>query len=192
MALARNFVCQPPCYSAPPPGTRLGAVSRDRGSVIWITGLPGAGKTTVAAEVTALLRAKAQCVVQVDGDIVREVMNNDLGYTPAERLENAWRISRLCRMLSTQGLQVVCATVSLFSAIHEWNRANLPRYVEVYLRVSGGTLAARKGHLRGSANVVGVDQPFDAPKAADIVIENEGRESPRALAERIVALVGSR
>ena len=85
----------------------MGAVSVERGSVIWITGLPGAGKTTVAAEVTALLRAKAQCVVQVDGDIVREVMNNDLGYTPAERLENAWRISRLCRMLSTQCLQCV-------------------------------------------------------------------------------------
>jgi adenylylsulfate kinase-like enzyme len=164
----------------------------ERGSVIWITGLPGAGKTTVADAVTEVLRAKAQTVVQVDGDVVREVMNNDLGYTPAERLENAWRISRLCRMLSSQGLLVVCSTVSLFSEIHDWNRQNLPRYVEIYLRVSGGTLAVRKGHLRGSANVVGVDQPFDAPKNADIVIENEGTETPRQLAERIVTLVGSR
>jgi adenylylsulfate kinase len=162
--------------------------SAPSGSVIWITGLPGAGKTTVADEVAALLRAKSAAVVQVDGDVVREVMGNDLGYTPNDRLENAWRISRLCRMLSGQGLQVVCATVSLFSEIHDWNRANLTRYVEVYLRASGGTLAARKGHLRGAANVVGVDQPFDAPQSPDLLIDNEGKESPRELAERIVAL----
>jgi adenylylsulfate kinase-like enzyme len=160
------------------------------GNVIWITGLPGAGKTTVADEVAALLRARSAAVVQVDGDVVREVMGNDLGYTPDDRLANAWRIARLCRMLSAQGLQVVCATVSLFSDIHEWNRQNLARYMEVYLRVSTTTLSARnkKGLMRGGAsNVVGVNQAYDEPQHPDLVLDNEGSDSPRALAERIVA-----
>jgi adenylylsulfate kinase len=158
--------------------------------VIWITGLPGAGKTTVADEVAVLLRARTPAVVQVDGDVVRAVMGNDLGYTPEERLANAWRIARLCRMLSAQGLQVVCATVSLFSDIHLWNRKNLARYVEVYLRVSNATLSARnkKGLMRGADNVVGVNQSYDAPQSPDLVVDNDGNDSPRALAERIVAL----
>ena len=164
-------------------------MSPDPGSVIWITGLPGAGKTTVADEVAALLRARSPAVVQVDGDVVREVMGNDLGYTPQDRLANAWRISRLCKMLSTQGLQVVCATVSLFSDIHEWNRTNLARYVEVYLRVSSATLSERnqKGLMRGADNVVGVNQSYDLPQSPDLVVDNEGNHSPRALAEQIVA-----
>jgi adenylylsulfate kinase-like enzyme len=166
------------------------AVSREPGSVIWITGLPGAGKTTVADEVAALLRERTPAVVQVDGDVVREVMGNDLGYTPEARLANAWRISRLCKMLSAQGLQVVCATVSLFSDIHEWNRKNLARYVEVYLRVSDATLAARnkKGLMRGANNVVGVNQSYDVPQSPDLVVDNEGSDPARALAERILAM----
>ena len=165
-------------------------VSPHPGSVIWITCLPGAGKTTIADEVAALLRARTPAVVQVDGDVVREVMGHDLGYTPEDRLANAWRISRLCRMLSMQGLQVVCATVSLFSDIHSWNRKNLARYVEVYLRVSNSTLSSRnqKGLMRGTVDVVGVNQSYDVPQTPDLVVDNEGNHSPRALAERIVAL----
>jgi adenylylsulfate kinase-like enzyme len=169
---------------------RGAAMSPEPGSVIWITGLPGAGKTTVADEVAAMLRAKTAAVVQVDGDVVRELMGNDLGYTSGDRLANAWRVSRLCKILSTQGLHVVCATVSLFSEIHTWNRLNLPRYVEVYLRVSNATLSSRnkKGLMRGASNVVGVNQSYDEPHTPDLVINNEGSDSPRSLAERIVAL----
>ena len=165
-------------------------MSPEPGSVIWITGLSGAGKTTVANEVAALVRARNDVVVQLDGDDVREVFGNDLGFSREDRLTNARRISRLCLMLSSQGLQVVCSTVSLFSEIHKWNRKNLANYVEVYLRVSDDTLSVRnkKGLRQGASNVVGVDQPYDVPETPDLVLDNEGNDSPRMLAERIVAL----
>ena len=167
------------------------------GTVVWITGLPGSGKTTLAAEVERVLRGRSASLVRLDGDVFREVMGNDLGYSREDRLRNAWRVARMCKLLSDQGLDVVCATVSLFREIHEWNRASFARYVEVYLRVSRETLVARdpKGLMRRAlagevAELVGVDQTFDEPAAPDLVISNDdGAEAPASAAARIVALV---
>jgi adenylylsulfate kinase len=169
------------------------------GTVVWITGLPGAGKTTLAAEVARVLRGRSAAVVRLDGDVFREVMGNDLGYSREDRLRNAWRVARMCKLLSDQGLDVVCATVSLFREIHEWNRASFARYVEVYLRVSRETLIARnqKGLIRKAlagelGELVGVDQDFDEPVAPDLVIANDDRsESPASAAARIAALVSA-
>jgi cytidine diphosphoramidate kinase len=168
------------------------------GTVVWITGLPGSGKTTVAAEVERVLRRRSAATVRLDGDVFREVMGNDLGYSREDRLRNAWRVARICKLLSDQGLDVVCATVSLFREIHEWNRANFARYVEAYLRVSRDTLIARnqKGLMEKAlagdlTEVVGVDQAFDEPTSPDLVIANDGAESPASAAARIIALVRS-
>jgi adenylylsulfate kinase len=166
------------------------------GTVVWITGLPGSGKTTLATEVERFLRGRSAAVVRLDGDVFREAMGNDLGYTREDRLRNAWRLARMCKLLSDQGLDVVCATVSLFREIHEWNRASLARYVEVYLRVSRETLVARnqKGLFRKAlagevGELVGVDQDFDEPAAPDLVIDNDCAEPPASAAARITALV---
>ena len=113
------------------------------GRVVWITGLSGAGKSTVAALVHARLKRARPGTVLLDGDAVRQVCGNDLGYDRPHRLENAFRISRLCRLLSSQGMDVVCATMSLFKECHAWNRRNLPRYLEVYLRVPLAELKRR-------------------------------------------------
>lgn len=164
------------------------------GHVIWITGLPGSGKTTISREVERLLRERTPAVVRVDGDVVREVMGNDLGYSPGDRLENARRIARLCGMLSEQGLNVVCATVSLFHEIHAWNRKHLPRYCEVLVRVKRETLLARDQKRlysealagRGS-QVPGVDQTVELPEKPDLVVDNDdGGDSPDGAAARIL------
>lgn len=167
------------------------------GTVVWITGLPGSGKTTIAQEVFRIVRMRTPAVVRLDGDLFREVMGHDLGYSMEDRLRNAWRLARMCKLLSDQGLHVVCATVSLFRELHEWNRANLPRYVEVYLRVTRETLIARdqKGLIRKAitgelGNLIGIDQPFDEPAEPHLVIDNnDGADSPETSAARIASMV---
>ena len=98
------------------------------GSVFWFTGLSGAGKTTIGRLFFGLLRERNPAVVFLDGDILREVFGNDLGHSREERLKSAMRNSRLCKMLSDQGIDVVCATISLFRECQEWNRAHIPGY----------------------------------------------------------------
>ena len=174
--------------------------AKTSGIVFWITGLPGAGKSTIADEVERLARARTPAVVRLDGDLVREVMEHDLGYDLAARLRNARRISRLCRMLSVQGLHVVCSTVSLFRECHEWNRVHIDRYCEIYVKVSLETLHQRdqKGLFSAAVegreeHVIGVTQSFDEPRDAHLVIENEpGAGTPESMAARIIVAAEER
>ena len=166
------------------------------GLVIWITGLPGSGKTTIARELASRMRARTPAVVMVDGDVFREILGNDLGYSNADRLENARRIGRLCRMLAAQGQQVVCSTVSLFHECHAWNRAHLPRYVEVLVSVSEQTLLARdqkqlysRARAGIDTNLPGAGQPYELPLKPHLVLDNDGAGSPAQHAARILECV---
>ena len=101
--------------------------------VIWLIGLSGSGKTTLADKIVSDLREVDQTVVSLDGDILRELWGNDLGHDLESRRENAQRICRLCQFLDQQGLDVVCAILSIFPESREWCRQNLSSYYEVFI-----------------------------------------------------------
>jgi len=107
--------------------------------VLWITGLSGAGKSTLAREVVARLRESSEAVVMLDGDELREVFgavaSNPINHGHEARFGLAMQYAHLCRVIAAQGFTVVIATISLFREVHSWNRANLPGYFEVYLKV---------------------------------------------------------
>lgn len=163
------------------------------GRVIWITGLAGAGKTTVARLVRDRLRLSGAAAILLDGDTLREIFGQTSSFDRASRLALASQYGRLCRELSLQGFDVICATISMFDAVRAWNRASMPRYFEVYLRVPPSELRRRdqKGlYSQTAANaagaVVGLDQEFEEPKLADVVIDHHGDTTPAAAADAIV------
>ena len=86
-------------------------------SVYWVTGLSGAGKTTITTELVSRLRRDGVQVVHIDGDVIRRMNGNDLGYDLKDRIANAYRISRLCQFLQSQGVTVICSTMSLYPEI---------------------------------------------------------------------------
>jgi adenylylsulfate kinase-like enzyme len=153
-----------------------------RHQTVWITGLSGAGKTTLAVQLAGRLRALGQTVVLLDGDELRTVFGaaaiNAQSHGRGERLALAMRYSRLCRVIANQGLTVVIATISLFREVHAWNRMYLPGYFEVYLKVPVQELRYRdpKGIYRRFdmgelSNVAGLDLSIDEPEAADLILE---------------------
>jgi cytidine diphosphoramidate kinase len=152
------------------------------GRVIWITGLSGAGKSTLAGELTERLRALEHVVLMLDGDELRSVFGatvaNIQNHSRARRLELAMQYARLCRLIADQGMTVIIATISLFKEVHAWNRASLPGYFEIYLKVPFEELHRRdpKGVYRRFSSgdlvhVAGLDLPIDEPKAADATFE---------------------
>lgn len=166
----------------------------DKGIVVWITGLSGAGKSTIARTCAELLRADGTLPAVLDGDEFRAAVGDDLGHDHDGRLKNAYRLARFAQYLARQGHIVLCATMSLFHEVQAWNRANAPRYLEVYVRVSLDRLVARdpkglyararRGEVSG---VVAVDLPFAEPLKPDLVLDNEVElEDVRALARQIM------
>jgi len=155
------------------------------GTVYWVTGLAGAGKTTIARLLYQHLREQGPNVAFLDGDILREVYGDDLGHTAADRRQVAGRHARLCRMLARQGLDVVIATISMFDDVRQWNRDHIPNYCEVYLEVPMEELVRRDqkglytGGLAGDVtNVMGVDMAVELPQNPTVTLVNDGKQSP--------------
>ena len=172
-----------------------------KGCVVWITGLSGAGKTTLA---TALVRELCQDemkAVLLDGDVLREVLGADeigTGFHSTEkRLHLAKRYARLCQVLSKQNLIVVIATISLFSEVHRWNRLNFHAYVEVLIDLPLHELRRRdpKGIYRrfdsgDISNVAGLDLKVEFPLKPDLKLsEYNVPEAVSAIKKKIQACV---
>jgi len=150
------------------------------GSVYWITGLSGAGKTTLCRGLSSYLRARGHHVVMLDGDHLREVLGAIHAHTREERIDLAFRYARLCALIAAQGVDVTIATISLFHEVHDWNRAHMPGYVEIYLEVPLAELKRRdpkriyeRATLGELANVAGVDVEVDEPQAPDVHVKWE-------------------
>jgi cytidine diphosphoramidate kinase len=150
--------------------------------VLWIIGLSGAGKTTLGRAV--MKSVPTGRTVFIDGDLIRQVFGNDLGFTLAEREQNAWRICRLCKFLDDQGINVVCAILSLFPETQSWNRQNYRDYFEVFIDAPLEQLIARdvkglyKKALSGEiTDVAGVDLEFTHPPHPDLIVANNGSEA---------------
>lgn len=150
--------------------------------VLWVTGLSGAGKSTLSHEIVKQLRLQGPPVVLLDGDELREVFGTTVPGTSAHdrdaRIELAFKYSRLSKLMANQGLTVVVATISMFKEVHDWNRKNLPGYIEIFLKVPTDELRRRdpKGIYRrfdnGEINnVAGLDLEVDEPEQPEIVFE---------------------
>jgi adenylylsulfate kinase len=170
-------------------------MSQRKGIVIWITGLSGAGKSTIARALVDLYAKKGEQAVLLDGDEIRAaVADPKTAHDRRSRLVNAMRICRFAKLLANQGFTVIVATMSLFEEVHRWNRKHQPDYFEVFVKVSLGVLRARdarklysRARQGRAANVVGVDMAFDEPDHAHLVLDNEQvTDSFTALAGKIL------
>jgi adenylylsulfate kinase-like enzyme len=139
--------------------------------LFWITGLAGAGKTTAANYLVKKLKEKYENVVMIDGDSVREICDNDLGYDIVDRKKNAFRIVKLCEYLCNQGMIVACATVSLYKEVHEYIYEHFKNPQIVYLDISQHIILERNQKCLYSTgkSVIGKDIEFDVPNHIDFV-----------------------
>ena len=140
----------------------------------WITGLSSAGKTTLSRMLVENLRSKGRTVILLDGDELRKIFSNK-SYSREDRLETTLKYSRLCTFIVNQKINVVIGVIGLFNEVHQWNRQNIPGYIEIFIDVSMEELIKRdpknlyekamEGKIK---NVYGVDLKAEYPKNPDI------------------------
>jgi len=167
-----------------------------RGATVWLTGLSGSGKSTVAGELAALLTGRGGLSYTLDGDNLRHGLNGDLGFSPDDRAENVRRVGEVARLFADAGVVVLVPLISPYRAGRDHARAlhaaaGLP-FLEVFVdtpvevceqRDPKGLYAkARAGEIVG---FTGVDDPYEPPLAPDLVIA--GGEVAAAAAARLVA-----
>lgn len=167
----------------------------NQGTTYWITGLSGAGKTTIGKRLYQYILQKKSNVVFLDGDILREVYQAG-DYTLEGRKKLAYQHGRLCRMLNQQGIDVVICVIAMFDECRDWNRDEISNYQEIYLKVPIEELIQRDQKqlysraLRNEIeNVMGINMDYDEPKQPDVVIENYGKNKPEMVLKRLVEMM---
>ncbi len=148
------------------------------GLTVWLTGLPSAGKTTIAYGLAKRLLDEGHRVEVLDGDVVRTHLTRDLGYTAADRMENIRRIGFVASLLSRNGVVTVCSVISPYRAARDEVRAlHDGRFFEVHVATPVEVCAARdvKGlYARQRAGEIsgltGVDDPYEPPLDPELVV----------------------
>jgi adenylylsulfate kinase len=167
------------------------------GVTIWLTGLSGAGKSTISAVLIERLRASSRPVELLDGDVVRTNLSSGLGFSKEDRDTNVRRIGWVCQLLNRHGVDVVVAAISPYREARDTVRASLPRFLEVHVDCTLDVLAARdpkglyKKALAGEIqHFTGVSDPYEPPLAAEVVCRTDTGETPEESAERILEALG--
>jgi len=168
--------------------------------VVWIIGLSGAGKTTVGRALYAKCKEVNPATVFLDGDIIREIIGDNLGHTIDARRKNAERINRLCLYLDKSGINVVCSLLSIFPEYQELMRKECSSYFQVYLKADMDELVRldTKGIYKTASkdekpNIVGLDIEFPEPLNSDFVVQNVPYSAaPDEIAEDILKLIASK
>lgn len=160
----------------------------NQGKVFWITGLAGAGKTTIGNALYVKLRETTDCVVILDGDILKQIVGTMVGYSYEDRKQRARSYSNFCRVLAEQGINVIICTIAMFDSVREWNRNNIENYIEIFVDVPMEILKERnkKALYSNSSNVVGIDVPVELPKNPDIHLINDGSVSIDDIVKKIL------
>ncbi|OKP75514.1 adenylyl-sulfate kinase [Paenibacillus sp. P3E] len=145
------------------------------GTTLWLTGLSGAGKSTIAALITDRLRAEGQAVEWLDGDELRRSIGHGLGFSREDRFENTRRAAYVSGLLNRHGVMTVISLISPYAEMRSYARDMLPDFVEVYVAcpleiceardVKGLYAKARRGEI---PSFTGITDPYEVPVSPEV------------------------
>ncbi|HYY79116.1 MAG TPA: adenylyl-sulfate kinase [Actinomycetes bacterium] len=168
-------------------------MTNDTGFVLWLTGLSGAGKSTVAAKLAPTLAERGHRVELLDGDEVRTNLCQGLGFSREDRDTNIARIGYVASKLAKHGVAVLVAAISPYREARDKVRASVDNFVEVHVAASVSTCAARdvKGlyakALSGEIqHFTGISDPYEPPLRPEVVLDTEHQSADESV-ERVLA-----
>jgi adenylylsulfate kinase len=187
---------------APVPAGRQRERETTTGATVWLTGLPSAGKTTIAHALAGRLRAAGRRVEVLDGDEIREFLSAGLGFTREDRHTNVQRIGFVAELLASHGVLVLVPVIAPYAdsreAVRKRHQANGTGYVEIHVATPVDVCAVRDvkglyakqaaGELTG---LTGVDDPYEIPRDPDLRIQTQGHTVEESAAA-VFALLAER
>jgi len=163
-----------------------------KGFTVWLTGLPGSGKTTIAGILKKELEKRKFKVESLDGDEVRKGLSSDLGFSEEDREKHARRVAYVSKLLSRNGIITIVALISPYRRVREFARSEIPNFVEVFVNCpleiciqrdpKGLYKKALKGEIK---DLTGLQAPYEEPLKCEIVV-NTNNESPEESAAKII------
>jgi len=167
---------------------------KQKGVILWFTGLSGSGKSTVANEVAYKLHEKGKLAYILDGDNIRHGLNKNLGFSPEDRRENIRRISEVANLFADAGIIAITAFISPYAKDRDFCRelAGEGRFLEIFAKASletcekrdpkGMYKKARAGEIK---DFTGIDAPYEAPENPEMIVDTD-KETVDESAEKVL------
>jgi len=155
---------------------------KQKGAVLWFTGLSGSGKSTIANEVAYKLHKHQKFSYVLDGDNVRHGLNKDLGFSPEDRNENIRRISEVAHLFADAGVITLTAFISPYQKLRDFCRSLLPegRFFEIHCQAKLDTCESRdpkglykKARAGEIKQFTGIDAPYEEPKNPELILDTD-------------------
>lgn len=169
--------------------------NEQQGFVLWLTGLSGAGKTTLAMALEKEFKVKGLRVERLDGDIVRQGLTRDLGFSKEDRDKNIERVTFVAKLLSRNGVATLCSFISPYQTTRDMVRSEVTNFLECYVEVPLEEVIRRdvKGlyqkALAGDIpNFTGVSDPYEPPVNPEIVVNSAEQTEQESLQVILEAL----
>lgn len=161
-----------------------------KGFTVWFTGLSGSGKTALALRLEEELRRRGLKVERLDGDIVRQGLTRDLGFSKEDRDKNIERVTFVAKLLTRNGVAVLCSFISPYRDVRARSRQEIGNFVEVYCYAPLETLIERdvkglyKKAIAGEIpNFTGISDPYEPPENPEVMIDSSRETVEESLAK---------
>jgi adenylyl-sulfate kinase len=169
-----------------------------KGVTLWFTGLPCSGKSAVADRVADILKSKGFYAERLDGDIVRQDLTRDLGFSKKDRDENIRRVTFVSKLLTRNGVIVLTSFISPYKEMRAHARTQIGSFLEVYVKcpvdvcmerdIKGMYKKAMRGEIK---EFTGVSDPYEEPEKPELVLET-GKETLEESAGKVLAELEAR
>lgn len=166
--------------------------NQKEGFTVWFTGLSGSGKSTLADILAERLRKKGLKVERLDGDVVRQHLTKDLGYSKEDKIKNLERVTFVSKLLTRNGVAVIVSLISPYREKRAYAREEIGNFVEVFVKcpievcIERDAKGLYKKAIAGEVeNFTGIAYPYEEPLNAEIVIETD-KESPKQCVDKII------
>tara|TARA_B100000683_G_C12258804_1_gene460671 strand:+ start:122 stop:637 length:516 start_codon:yes stop_codon:yes gene_type:complete len=161
--------------------------NKRKGILFWITGLSGAGKTSVSQKIYKKIKNEFGKTIFINGDDLRKIFDLK-GYNYKDRKKIGLQYSRLFKKITDQNVNVIFAGVVLIESVRKWNKKNIDNYLEIYLKANIKKIIKRKYKRLYSQtkNLVGLNVRAEFPKKPDIIINNNFEESIKSISDRLL------
>ena len=166
-----------------------------RGVTIWLTGLSGAGKTSIAIPLTEALRERGYKAERLDGDVVRKTLTRDLGFSKEDRDMNIERVTFVAKLLTRNNVIVPCAFISPYRAERARAREEIGEFIEVYVECPVEVCARRdvkgwyaKAYAGEVPNFTGVSAPYEHPENPEVVVHTANETVEESVAKILTYL----
>jgi len=166
-----------------------------KGFTLWFTGLSGSGKTAIAKLVEQELRARGLKVERLDGDVVRQALTRDLGFSKEDRDKNIERVTFVAKLLTRNGVAVLCSFISPYRERRAKSRREISQFIEVYVECPVEECARRdvkglyeKAFTGEIENFTGVSDPYEEPEDPEVVCHTAQETLDESVAKVLVCL----